>query len=149
VRRDKLIAEFTTGWVEYATVQRSLLNQLRERLYVGATIATDRGGSSAKPKSKPPTDIAVLDLYSDCKTEVTIVMHHYERDLKHLESLRRQVRVLLGYDAPTMTITASSCHMCGGTLEVAQDASTDVSCTECGNVYGRNDWADILLGDTV
>ena len=148
--RETLLDQFLLGWVEYAQVQLPLLAQLQYALHHGVAAPKDGNstGSTDKPKSKPPTNLEVLDLYTDCKTELAIVGHHAERDLKHLIALRDKVRLLLGYETPMMKLTGTSCHQCGGQLVVAADASTDAYCTteNCTTSYSRNDWADILLG---
>lgn len=144
-----LLEEFYNGWIECSNWQDPILKQLRERMHYGAM--SSKSGDAmpgGKPKSKPPVDVALMDLYHDCCSEATIVALHNERDLSRLQSLRLNVRRLLGYETPVMILNDTSCHKCGGRLSTAQDASTDVSCTDpaCGNVYRQGDWVDILLG---
>lgn len=56
----------------------------------------------------------------------------------------RDARVLLGYETRQVTLANTSCHLCGGALQVASDASTDVVCIDCGHNYDRLRWIDLL-----
>lgn len=56
----------------------------------------------------------------------------------------RQARVALGFETRHVTLANTSCHLCGGVLQVACDASTDVECVGCGHSYDRLRWIDLL-----
>lgn len=67
-----------------------------------------------------------------------------------------KARIMLGDEKPRVMLKDVSCHVCGGALSVAEDASTDVECVgiphtdpqemqePCGNRYPRHEWLDIL-----
>lgn len=61
-----------------------------------------------------------------------------------VEAMTRKARILLGYETRIITLPEVSCHRCSGTLVCAADASTDVSCIDCGTGYDRLRWIDLL-----
>lgn len=66
----------------------------------------------------------------------------------------KQCRRFLGYEMHKSALQDSECDVCGGTLVVAQDASSDVHCVGltsgggCGKRYRREDWAAMLAMTT-
>lgn len=83
----------------------------------------------------------------------------YDNQVKAIESHMcawvRRARLMLGYDVKEVMLADVSCHVCGGALMVAADASSDVRCVgipmegpdgmePCGHVYPRHRWVDFL-----
>src|SRR5690606_24348559 len=76
--------------------------------------------------------------------------------MQSLTQMVARCRERLGHDSRRVMLADVSCHVCGGALSVAQDASTDVECvgvpttdpTEaqepCGVVYARSEWLRIM-----
>lgn len=70
--------------------------------------------------------------------------------LQSLTQMVNRCREMLGHDAHRVMLADVVCHMCGGALSVAQDASTDVECvgtpeTEpCGHSYARFEWLRLM-----
>lgn len=73
----------------------------------------------------------------------------------HMCAWVRRARLMLGYDVKEVMLADVSCHVCGGALVVAADASSDVRCVglpfrddraqePCGHVYPRERWVDFL-----
>lgn len=142
--RVQLLAEFTEGWTELRRRQLPLLVQVRAML-TALKSPSGEPGSGGKPKTKPPCNLNVLDLYYECLAEVNIVRQDSEHDLSTLQGLRNRCRNLLGYDAPMMNLPSVVCHTCGGPLIVAADASSAVTCAErCGTEYPTSTWIDLL-----
>lgn len=67
-----------------------------------------------------------------------------------LKPVVKRCRRFLGYEMHKSALQDSECDVCGGTLVVAQDASSDVFCVGltagggCGKRYRRTDWAAML-----
>lgn len=67
-----------------------------------------------------------------------------------LKPIVKRCRRFLGYEMHKSALRDSECDVCGGTLVVAQDASSDVFCVGltagggCGKRYRRTDWAAML-----
>lgn len=142
--RTQLIAQFRVGWHEFNRWQHPLMVQLGAHMTAIQSKGNEPGGGG-KPKTKPPVDLSVMDLYYDCLIEVRAVEKDKSRELDSLNSLRLKARRLLGYDAPMMSLPSVVCHSCGGPLEVASDASSSVLCVErCGIEYPTSTWLDIL-----
>lgn len=141
--RTELLNEFDHGWFECDRWQPSILSQLPEQLSAIKSSNGD-GGSGGKPKSKPPMDLSSMDLFYDCVAEVRRVEADEECSLAKLERLRSKARLVLGYDVGTMSLPEKVCHVCGGPLVVARDASSAVECVECGFAYPCESWVDLL-----
>lgn len=62
----------------------------------------------------------------------------------------KRARIALGYETRKVMLADASCTNCGGWLEVAMDATTDVSCVgsattpACGHNYDRLRWIDLI-----
>lgn len=62
----------------------------------------------------------------------------------------KRARIALGYETRKVMLADASCTNCGGWLEVAMDATTDVSCVgdavkpPCGHSYDRLRWIDLI-----
>lgn len=62
----------------------------------------------------------------------------------------KRARIALGYETRKVMLADASCTNCGGWLEVAMDATTDVSCVgdatkpACGHSYDRLRWIDLI-----
>jgi hypothetical protein len=73
--------------------------------------------------------------------------------LQSLTQMVNRCRELLGHDSRRVMLADVVCHVCGGALSVAQDASTDVECvgtpeTEpCGVAYARIEWLTLMRRD--
>lgn len=161
-----LLEEFTQGWnerIEFKVCvngqyemrvesrwQLGLLTQLEQVSWHIRAVGTE-GGSPNKAGSRPPCNLESMYLYHQCVTTVDKVEATGE-PVKRLRKLRRQARLMLGYDAPLMVIADTVCGVCGGALTVARDASTSVRCigTEdeepCGNEYPQHTWISLLDG---
>ena len=74
---------------------------------------------------------------------------------RDLQQYVKRARLLLGYDVRMRTIADTVCGECGGTLIVADDASSDVFCVgnaeagtaTCGRRYDHTEWIDLLRSD--
>lgn len=98
------------------------------------------GPSGSGPLHAPiPIDVEAMLLAQLIKHALTVGSTVLVPRLYH------RVRDYLGY-ARMVKLTSTSCHVCGGQLIVAEDASTDVMCIAegCGNVYRQADWIEIL-----
>lgn len=140
---EDILNEFKRGWLEYGRMHSPLLEQLASEY----TIQKSQGGesrSSDKPATRPPMNIGAMQFYWDCSAEVTLVENG--KSDQTLRSFRLTARHILGYDAPRMHLAETSCHVCHSTLEVAEDASTNVVCTnpECHVEYAMDSWVDLL-----
>lgn len=149
----KMLGDFYTGWFEEGIYQQSLALQLYHAIREPKSRDPNEPSSGAKPKSRPPLDVVALDLYDACRTEM---LFHATYDSCssvscELESLYHQVRRYLGYEARMITLT-KVCGACGNSLIVAEDASSDVYCTnrDCDVVYRQQDWIALLyVGDDI
>jgi hypothetical protein len=69
---------------------------------------------------------------------------------RDLQKYVKRARLLLGYDVPMKEIAGTVCGECGGTLIVADDASSDVICVgsldteSCGRRYDHTEWIALL-----
>lgn len=142
--RTELLNEFDHGWWECERWQDPLLPQLRDGL-TGRQSTNNDGGSGGKPKSRPPMDLSAMDLLYECTAEFKRVSDSEDVPLGKLNKLRVRARVALGYDVGTMIMPDMVCHVCGGPLVVACDASSSVECAEnCGVSYPCETWLDLL-----
>jgi hypothetical protein len=79
--------------------------------------------------------------------------------LQSLSAMVSRCREMLGHDSRRIMLADKVCHVCGGALSVAQDASTDVECVgypnvspedsqgPCGVTYARLDWLGIMAAE--
>lgn len=70
--------------------------------------------------------------------------------LQSLTQMVNRCREMLGHDSRRVMLADMVCHVCGGALSVAQDASTDVECVgtpeaeSCGHSYARHEWLTLM-----
>lgn len=121
-----------------------LLNELSYRIDHPRPPKRGEPSAHSKPKSKPPLDVNALDLYDRAGTIVCAYVIGESSD-DALRSIYREVRQFLGYE-PRMVELTKVCGACSNKLIVAEDASTDVFCTnpECDVVYRQEDWIALL-----
>jgi len=92
----------------------------------------------------------LADLLHYCRQAVNgdiVSLYPLIRDVEHASAQWvKQVRILLKYDVREIILGEVSCHVCGGKLAVAEDASTDVRCIDssCAEVYPRSQWVQML-----
>lgn len=108
------------------------------------------GPSGSGPLHAPiPIDVEAMDL----RDRMLITLENFDRGytdwISDVSYLYLRVRDFLGY-ARIVKLIETSCHVCGGQLVTAEDASTDVMCIAegCGNVYAQSDWIEILYANT-
>jgi hypothetical protein len=105
--------------------------------------------AGGKPKSKPPLDIDALDLHDQCVAEISL-HQTFDETMQHVlcdvPKLIERVERFLGHTSRMVLLQGTVCHICGGQLTVAVDASTAVMCLSegCGNVYKQEHWVEIL-----
>jgi hypothetical protein len=115
----------------------------------------DREGGRTKPGSRPPTNLAAVDLLADIAAGVRSwaqrlgstprgpvlrglrslqlaaqnAPNHEVRELvRDMQSWARSAKVALSYEAPIVDLGEVYCPECGGVLRVHDDASSDVWC---------------------
>lgn len=158
-----LIDEFVHGWyeqIEYRSAhgeirierrwQEGLLFQIEGESSEMKAIGSEPGGGG-KPKSRPPGDFEMLDLFLLAREAIRDAQRNPDTpNIARLKRIRSRARLALGYDARTIRIKDTVCGTCGGELHVAQDASTDVHCRgtleaeACGTIYSRYTWITLL-----
>lgn len=158
--------------------QHSLLDQLRRMDRCERHGATDGRAPASKPGSRPPGNLDPLDLLWEVhgltfsahtwagvsprsgplegamRALVSLSMDAQAREDVHtgLRRLRRQARLVIGYDVPWQMLDGTVCGVCGGGLIVASDASSHVRCIgtadadSCGKIYYRWQWVALLDG---
>lgn len=119
-----------------------LLNELSYRIDHARQRKRDEPSAGGKPKSKPPLDITAMELY-DRATQIIGCLSINNED--EFRKIYREIRQFLGYE-PRMVELTKVCGLCTSKLIVAEDASTDVFCTnpECEVVYRQEDWIALL-----
>jgi hypothetical protein len=152
--------------------QKSLIQQLSEELSAMRAAAPSDGSKNAnKSSSKAPGNFDAVFIRDEAEEVLNRLSHVlavggisalHERliadidfDLiddfvELLKPIVKSAKMFLGYQAPKRALPDTPCEVCGGTLVVAEDASTDVFCVGyehtggCGKRYRRTEFVRLL-----